>query len=72
LDIKLGEADGRNICLALKNDPETKQIKVILYSAFPETSIDVLKYGSVVFILKPYDFKHLVNSIDRHLKLTIN
>jgi len=72
LDIKLGEADGRNICLALKNDPETKQIKVILYSAFPETSIDVLKYGAVDFILKPYDFKHLVNSIDRHLKLTIN
>ena len=51
LDIKLGEADGRNICLALKNDPQTKQIKVILYSAFPETSIDVSRYGADDFIL---------------------
>ena len=67
LDIKLGEADGRNICLALKNDPQTKQITVILYSAFPETSIDVSRYGADDFILKPYDFKQLVDRIDHHL-----
>jgi two-component system phosphate regulon response regulator PhoB len=69
LDIKLGEADGRKICLELKNNPETRAIKVILYSAFPETSIDVLKYGADDFVLKPYDFKHLVNKIDHHLRL---
>lgn len=69
LDIKLGERDGRDICLELKNNPGTKDIKVILYSAFPETSIDVLKYGADDFVLKPYDFKFLVTRIHNVLRL---
>ena len=69
LDIKLGDRDGRDICFELKNNLVTKQIKVILYSAFPETSIDVLKYGADDFVLKPYDFKHLVTRIDHHLAM---
>lgn len=70
LDIKLGGHDGRTICLELKNNPETRPIKIILYSAFPETSIDVMKYKADDFVLKPYDFKYLAARIDHHLKLT--
>lgn len=63
LDIKLGEKDGRDICLELKNNADTQGIKIILYSAFPETSIDVVKYRADDFVLKPYDFKYLVTRI---------
>jgi two-component system phosphate regulon response regulator PhoB len=68
LDIKLGDQDGRHICLQLKNNPDIRPIKIILYSAFPETSVDVSKYGADDFVLKPYDFKYLVDRIDQQLK----
>ena len=69
LDIKLGDYDGRNICLQLKNNPDTKSIKIILYSAFPETSVDVSKYGADDFVLKPYEMDHMVKRIHHHLKI---
>jgi len=67
LDVKLGDQDGRNICLKLKRDPETNFIKIILYSAFPETSVEYSKYGADEFIVKPYEFNHLVERIRHHL-----
>jgi len=67
LDVKLGDQDGRNICLKLKRDPETNLIKIILYSAFPETSVEYSKYGADEFIVKPYEFNHLVERIRHHL-----
>jgi len=68
LDVKLGDQDGRNICLKLKRDPETNFIKIILYSAFPETSVEYSKYGADEFIVKPYEFNHLVERIRHHLE----
>ncbi|HYV53977.1 MAG TPA: response regulator [Chitinophagaceae bacterium] len=67
LDVKLGDQDGRNICLKLKREPETNLIKIILYSAFPETSVEYSKYGADEFIVKPYEFNHLVERIRHHL-----
>ena len=63
LDIKLGDYDGRDLCLQLKNNPETKDIKIILYSAFPETSVDVMKYGADDFMLKPVSAEVLTNRV---------
>ena len=67
LDVKLGDQDGRDICLKLKRDPETHFIKIILYSAFPETSVEYSKYGADEFVVKPYEFNHLVARILHHL-----
>jgi DNA-binding response OmpR family regulator len=67
LDVKLGDEDGRKICLKLKRDPETNFIKIILYSAFPETSVEYPKYGADDFVVKPYEFNHLVERIRYHL-----
>ncbi len=67
LDVKLGDQDGRNICFKLKRDPETNFIKIILYSAFPETSVEYSKYGADDFVVKPYEFNHLVERIWYHL-----
>lgn len=67
LDVKLGDQDGRNICLKLKRNPETNFIKIILYSAFPETSVEYSKYGADDFVVKPYEFNHLVERIRHHL-----
>jgi DNA-binding response OmpR family regulator len=69
LDIKLGDYDGRDLCRQLKNNPETKDIKIILYSAFPETSVDVMKYGADDFIMKPYEMDYLIGRIRHLLKM---
>ena len=67
LDVKLGTLDGRDICLQLKCDPDTRFVKIILYSAFPETSVEYSKYGADDFIVKPYEFNYLVERIRHHL-----
>ena len=67
LDVKLGNQDGRDICLKLKKDPETNFAKIILYSAFPETSVEYPKYGADDFVVKPYEFPYLVARIHHHL-----
>jgi DNA-binding response OmpR family regulator len=67
LDVKLGDQDGRNICRQIKENPGTNSIKIILYSAFPETSIEYAKYGADDFIVKPYELDHLVARINHHL-----
>jgi DNA-binding response OmpR family regulator len=69
LDVKLGSQDGRDICRKLKRDPETNLIKIILYSAFPETSVEYAKYGADDFVVKPYELTHLVERISHHLDL---
>ncbi|HEV8508785.1 MAG TPA: hypothetical protein VGQ53_25495, partial [Chitinophagaceae bacterium] len=51
----------------LKSNPDTSFIKIILYSAFPETSVEYTKYGADDFIVKPYQFNHLVERINHHL-----
>jgi len=67
LDVKLGNLDGRDICFKLKRDPETDFVKIILYSAFPETSVEYSKYGADDFVVKPYEFNHLAERIRYHL-----
>ena len=69
LDVKLGDQDGRNICRQLKENSGTNSIKVILYSAFPETSVEYVKYGADDFIVKPYELDHLVTRINHHLDI---
>ena len=67
LDVKLGNQDGRNICRRLKENPETRSIKIILYSAFPETSVEYSKYGADDFVVKPYELDHLIMRIHHQL-----
>ena len=63
LDIRLGKYDGREICLQLKSNPETKGIKILLHSAFSEIREDYKICGADDFILKPYSMPELVEKI---------
>jgi len=67
LDILLAEEDGRDICIQLKENPATKGIKIILYSAFSDTKDSYEIYGADGFILKPFGGSHLIEAINFHL-----
>ena len=60
LDVKLGHEDGRQICYQLKQAYDTKEIKVILHSAFFNLSNEYQNYGAEDFIIKPYTFETMV------------
>jgi len=68
LDVKLNDYDGRVICRQLKDDSETKSIKIILHSAFPDVGLEYRTYGADEFILKPYTIDLLLSRINYHLK----
>jgi DNA-binding response OmpR family regulator len=63
LDVKLGNQDGREICTQIKGNPETKNIKVLLHSAFSHVSWEYELCGADGFMLKPYDLSDLVTKI---------
>jgi len=67
LDIKMGNYDGKEICAQLKANEETKSIKVILHSAFPQIEKEYELCGAEEFIIKPTDLSHLVSRLRFHL-----
>ena len=71
LDVSVGQHDGKRICKELKADPDTRVIKVILHSAFPQIADEYKLCGADEFILKPADIFHLTERLNFHLKKAI-
>ncbi len=69
LDITLCDHDGRDICRKLKLNPETKAIKIILYSANHDHENDYIEFGADGFLKKPFQSVHLFETIDFHLSV---
>lgn len=68
LDINLNGADGRNICMGLKNHFRTKDIPIILVSGDVKIKDDYLKYQAEDFIEKPFDYDSLVIRLKNYSK----
>ena len=67
LDVFLSGTDGRDICNVLKENPLTKDIPVVIFSAHSNLE-DVLKVCNADdFISKPFDINELVDKINYHL-----
>ena len=68
LDVLLSGYDGRKICQEIKDDPETKDIPVIMFSAHPGAAGKFESYGANDFISKPVNAETLFNKINQHMK----
>lgn len=57
LDVQLPDMSGIDICRAIKSDPTTLQMPVIVITAFPSTEIrlEALRAGADDFMVKPFD-----------------
>lgn len=63
MDIFLGDLDGRELCRAIKNSEQFRNVPVILYSA-GQISASSIEYSLAdAFINKPFDIEYLVNKI---------
>jgi CheY-like chemotaxis protein len=71
LDMMMPGMSGREVCERIREDPETKGLKVafITVAKFSETGQETLKKMEVVdYITKPFDNADLVKRIEKLLK----
>ena len=63
LDVMLENEDGRNICLQLKNTERTKDICIILLSAYPDKLKNPETYLANGILEKPFNLDDLLNAV---------
>ena len=69
MDIYLGSDDGREICSELKKSPYS-HIPVLLYSAGNISASSLHKSMADDFLVKPFNLKTLINTINSHIAKT--
>jgi two-component system cell cycle response regulator DivK len=69
IDISLPDISGIGVTTALKNNPSTAQIPIIIYSALPLLGWkeQALKAGAVAFLDKPVSLKLLMETIEKFI-----
>ncbi len=70
LDIMLPDKNGYDICLEIKQDPQTSSIPVVIFTAKPQWQKDIKALGEFVkaddYIFKPFEARDLLARI-KHL-----
>ncbi len=64
LDVMLGKEDGRDICKLLKENPITKEICIMLFSASPEKGKNYQDYLADGWLDKPFDPDSIASKLD--------
>lgn len=64
-DVTLPEMNGYELCRAIKSNPETAKVAVVLLVSMLERSniLDILHSGADNFVLKAFDDEYLLNRI---------
>ena len=65
LDVLLSGADGREICRSIKENKDTKNIPVIMFSGHPVAAVQFESYGADDFIPKPLNTEALLQKLSR-------
>ncbi|QDW27951.1 response regulator [Pedobacter sp. KBS0701] len=64
LDIWMSGHDGRDICKQLKNDPQFKEIPILMISASRDIRQSALDAGANDFMEKPFEMDSLLNRVE--------
>ena len=62
-DMLMSGVDGRTLSKEIKQNPQTKDIKIILMSAHPDAQKESEKAGVDDFLAKPFEIDHLVQKV---------
>lgn len=63
MDVFLGDSDGRDLCLKIKNEQKYSRLPVLLYSAGNVSDSTLVECGADDFLQKPFDMNVLINRI---------
>jgi two-component system alkaline phosphatase synthesis response regulator PhoP len=69
LDVMMPGMDGWQVCRTIKNHPELGTTKVVMVTAKGafEDKLDGLRSGADDYVVKPVDFKELLEKVQRNL-----
>ncbi|MBM3321895.1 response regulator [candidate division WOR-3 bacterium] len=71
LDLRMPKLDGYQVCRALKSNPATRSVPVIIFSASSSQALALerkcLELGADDFVRKPYSSEDLLAKVRRHL-----
>ncbi|MEX0648058.1 MAG: response regulator [Balneolaceae bacterium] len=67
LDVMLSGADGRDLVRKFKKTDETRDIPILMISAFHDIEKSVKEAGADDFLVKPFDLDELQQKLERHL-----
>ena len=70
LDVMLDDLDGRDICKAIKQNPVTSHIPVIMLSGVADVYNAIADVGANDVVSKPFDEQTLLKRIERQLSNT--
>ncbi|RYY87050.1 MAG: response regulator [Chitinophagaceae bacterium] len=65
LDVGLGDEDGRAFCARLRENPETRDLRVILMSG--DDTWNPCREAADDFLPKPFDFNELIEKVQQQL-----
>lgn len=68
LDILLSGVDGRTVAEKLKSQEKTKNIPIIMISAYPNAAETVLQSGADDFLAKPFETNELLAKVKKYSK----
>lgn len=67
-DVVMPELDGGELCVVLKSQPETREIPILLVSAFQEEAVPLGEFtGAADILAKPYTPVQLLRTMNRLL-----
>ncbi|HTL07604.1 MAG TPA: response regulator [Chitinophagaceae bacterium] len=67
MDMLLSGTDGRDVCRRLKNDADTRHIKIMMMSAHPDADRSCREAGADDFISKPFDMDQFIAKVKSQL-----
>lgn len=65
MDMLLSGANGVDVCMRLKKNPQLSKIPIIMISAHPNAKSVCINAGADDFIAKPFDMEDMLSAIRR-------
>ena len=67
LDMLLSGRDGREIVRQLKGQTATRDVPILMLSAYPSAAREALAAGADDFLAKPFDLDELLQKVTAHI-----
>ena len=67
LDIWMADVSGFDVCKSLKEREDTKDIPIVMISAFPGSDAGALQAGANAFLEKPYSLNDMLTVVGKHV-----
>lgn len=67
LDMMLSGSDGRDLAREFKSSEETREVSILMISAYPEVEASAKKAGADDFLQKPFGLDELRQKVEQYL-----